>query len=80
MKDHGKQLPKKYLWQFSNLIYSYQNVNPVRFQKGNIVELAVSFFCIPTQAKKYKMITSLKSIILLDDKIREAHYIPNIYT
>jgi hypothetical protein len=51
---------------------SYCDINPLRFQKGDIVEMTVSFFCVQTRMNKYKMITSLKSIVLLDDTIREV--------
>jgi hypothetical protein len=34
--------------------------------------MTVSFFCVQTRMKKYKMITSLKSIVLLNDTIREV--------
>ena len=51
MKDHGKQLPKKYLWQFSNLIYSYQNVNPVRFQKATSLNWQFPFFAFQLKQK-----------------------------
>ena len=51
---------------------SYYDLNPVRFQKGDIVEISISFFCTQTRSGKYKMISSLKTIVLLDDTIREV--------
>lgn len=50
----------------------YFDINPTRFQKGDIVELAVSFLCVPIKGGKYKMITSLKTILLLDNTTREV--------
>src|ERR1700719_1272840 len=51
---------------------SHFNINPTRFQKGDIVELTVSFFCVRTRLNSLKMMTSLKSITLLDDHIQEV--------
>lgn len=56
----------------------YVNINPVRFQSGDIVEVAVSFFCIQTQSNTLKMMTSLKSLTLLDDTFREVRFKHNL--
>ncbi|KAF8798316.1 hypothetical protein BYT27DRAFT_7123499, partial [Phlegmacium glaucopus] len=45
----------------------YININPSQFQKGDIVEITISFFCIKTRFEKLKMMTSLKTLTLLND-------------
>jgi len=54
------------------------NINPVRFQKGDIVEITVSFFCVRTRTEKFKMMASLKTLTLLNDKFREVNFYTTI--
>lgn len=50
----------------------YINVNPVQFQIGDIVEISITFFCVQIRGQKMKMMTSLKTLTMLDDKIRQV--------
>jgi hypothetical protein len=54
----------------------YFNINPIRFQRGDIVEVKISFFCVPTRTKTLKMLTSLRAIVLVDDSLREVQFLP----
>jgi hypothetical protein len=56
----------------TSIFVRYININPVRFQNGDIVEVTLSFFCHQTRSEKFKMMISLKTMTLLDDKIREV--------
>ena len=51
------------------------NIDPSRFQKGDIVEISISFFCVNTRSQTLKMLTSLKSIMLIDDGIRQVIFL-----
>ena len=53
----------------------YFNINPIRFQTGDIVEVKISFFCVPTRTKTLKMLTSLRAIVLVDDSHREVRFL-----
>jgi len=53
----------------------YFNINPLRFQKGDIVEITISFFCVQTRSDTLKMLTSLKGLTLIDDKFREVQFL-----
>jgi hypothetical protein len=57
------------------LIDRFYNIDPSRFQKGDIVEVSISFFCVKTRSGTLKMVTSLKSLILLDDSFCEVKFL-----
>ncbi|KAF8811605.1 hypothetical protein BYT27DRAFT_7089134 [Phlegmacium glaucopus] len=50
----------------------YTNIHPIRFQRGDIVEVNISFFCVQTRFGKFKMMTALRTLTLLDDKFRQV--------
>jgi hypothetical protein len=65
----------KGLHTLSILIDRFYNIDPSRFQKGDIVEVSISFFCVKTRSGTAKMMISLKSLILLDDSFREVKFL-----
>ena len=53
-------------------IRRYINVNPVQFQIEDIMEISITFFCVQIHGQKMKMMTSLKTLTMLDDKIQQV--------
>ena len=52
----------------------YININPIRFQIGDIVEISIGFYCVQIRGGKMKLMSSLKSITMLNDTIRQVQY------
>ncbi|KDR64926.1 hypothetical protein GALMADRAFT_149157 [Galerina marginata CBS 339.88] len=51
----------------------YQQINPIKFRCGDIVEAQLSFICIQMKNAKYRMLTVLRAITILDtSSLREA--------
>ncbi|KDR65321.1 hypothetical protein GALMADRAFT_148788 [Galerina marginata CBS 339.88] len=56
----------------------YQQVNPIKFRCGDIVEAQLSFICIQMKNAKYRILTVLRAITILDtSSLREAAIIRN---
>ncbi|KDR84705.1 hypothetical protein GALMADRAFT_53198, partial [Galerina marginata CBS 339.88] len=44
----------------------YQQINPIKFRCGDIVEAQLSFICIKMKNERYRMLTVLRAITILD--------------
>lgn len=49
-------------------MFRFQSAQPQTFRNGDLVELQVSFVAIPLRGERYKMVTVLRSIALLDGR------------
>lgn len=48
--------------------YSYRVMDPIRFRAGDIVEAQVTFCAVPIKGERYRMLVTLRSIMLLDSE------------
>lgn len=74
-KLHLLHEPKSDRWRRK----SVETVNPQIFRVGDIVEAQVSFIAVPLKDKKYKMITVLRSIALLDSTFSQVRSLSGIH-
>ncbi|KDR65604.1 hypothetical protein GALMADRAFT_148561 [Galerina marginata CBS 339.88] len=66
--------------QIGNEGISYNEINPLRFRIGDIVEAQVSFISVPMRDRRYKMLTVLRALTVLDmSPLRNAAIARNRY-
>jgi hypothetical protein len=53
-------------------MYRYEEMAPVKFREGDIVEAQLSFSLVPIKRGFYKMIAVLRSVTLLDSSFSQV--------
>jgi hypothetical protein len=57
---------KRYYLFFITLLTRFFEVDPIRFRVGDIVEVQITVAAVPIRSNKFKMITQLRCLALLD--------------
>lgn len=57
---------KRYYLFFITLSTRFFEVDPIRFRVGDIVEVQITVVAVPIRSNKFKMITQLRCLALLD--------------
>ena len=74
--DDWKSFKYVFIYNYKNsfllIFFRYVNVNPIWFQVGDIVKISISFFCVQIHGQKMKMMMSLKTLMILDDTIKQV--------
>lgn len=66
---------KKWRRDSNPSIPSYSQVEPSIFQTGDVVEASIAFVVLPVREDRYVMIPQLRSLMLLDNSIRQVRHI-----
>ncbi|KAG2022495.1 hypothetical protein CC2G_000237 [Coprinopsis cinerea AmutBmut pab1-1] len=49
---------------------SYEALDPKRLKEGDIVEVTVAFTCFPVKERRYRFLTAMRAIALIDASVR----------